>query len=79
MTAKKPMAKSVNAFIDPPGMPWFGLNDPELLREWVEFRSSMDAVEVELNASQPKWDWHDAVQKFRAEADAAFRKLRGQS
>ena len=75
ITAKKPVATCVPAFIDFPPPPWMGFADPDLLQKWTSFRAELDQLEAWLNASFPDHDWTDAVQDQRDEADRAIRML----
>lgn len=75
MTEKKPMAKCVPAFIDPPPLPVPEFDYPGLLGEWIAFRADMDELEASLNVDYPDQDWSDAMQPFKDEADAAIRAL----
>ena len=75
MTAAKPEATHVPAFIDPPPVPPPGMDDPALLGEWIAFRDDMDELEASLSIDHPELDWTDAMRPFKDEADTAIRTL----
>ena len=76
MTAK-PKARFVPAMLDPPISPLpFVRDDPQALEEWRSFRVELDALEASLQAEHPHYDWSEAMQPHKAEADAAIKALR---
>ena len=56
-------------------MPPRGIDDPELLAEWLDFRTELDALECSLSADRPDLDWTEAMRPHKAEADQAIKAL----